>query len=206
MFTIRREQGRLQEVAPILKQFVDDHDATASWRPGLALIHAEIGQLEEARKGLESLAADDFSILPRDSLRQTSLAYLAEVCDYLQDRERAESLYRLLQPYAELTVVVGNAIVCLGATSRFLGQLATIQSNWDDAEAHFNHALDMNGRMKAEPWLAHTRYQYARMLRRRGNSDDTSRASKLIAEALIVAQELGMHGLSERIKNGASDC
>ncbi len=124
----------------------------------------------------------------------------------MQDVGRAESLYRLLQPYAELTVVVGNAIVCLGATSRFLGQLATIQSNWDDAELHFNHALELNARMKAEPWLAHTRYQYARMLQRRGNGKDASRANKLIDEALITGKNLGMHGLCERIKNDASEC
>ena len=155
---------------------------------------------------MEFLAADDFSILPKDSLRQTSLVYLAEVCDYLQDTERAKSLYRLFQPYAELTVVVGNAIVCLGATSRFLGQLAAIQSHWDDAEMHFSHALELNTRMKAEPWLAHTRYQYARMLQRRDNGEDVQRANNLIDEALITAQNLGMHGLSERIKNDASEC
>ncbi len=205
MFTIRREQGRLQEIAPVLKGFIDEHDASAAWRPGLALIYAEIGDLERAQVEFERLAVDDFSILPRDSLRQTSLVYLAEVCDYLQDTERAQSLYRLLLPYVELTVVVTNAIVCLGATSRFLGQLATTQSNWDDAELHFAHALSLNSQMKAAPWLAHTRYQYARMLLRRGKRADITRASELIDEALIAAQNLGMHGLSERIKSSAGD-
>ena len=206
MFTIRREQGRLREIAPMLKQFVDDETASAAWRPGLALIYAEIGQDDEAAAALGRLAEDDFAILPRDSLWQTSLAYLAEVCDYLQDGERAQTLYRLLMPYAELTVVVSNAIVCLGATSRFLGQLATIQSNWDDAEKHFVHALELNARMTAPPWLAHTRYQYARMLMRRNMDDDMSRANALLDEALVTAHELGMHGLIDRIKNNSGDC
>jgi len=204
MFTIRREQGRLREIAPMLQKFVDD-DASAAWRPGLALIFAEIGHLEEARVEFDRLAEDDFSILPHDSLWQTSLVYLAEVCDYLQDRECAQVLYRLLMPYSQLTVVVGNAIVCLGATSRFLGQLATTQSKWDDAEAHFNHAMEMNEQMGARPWLAHTRYQYARMLLRRGKEDDVTRASGLIDEAMLAAQELGMHGLIDLIRNGSSD-
>ena len=206
MFTIRREQGRLKEIAPMLQHFVNEQDASAAWRPGLALIYAELGRLEEAGAELEQLAADDFSILQRDSLWQTSLVYLAEVSDYLKDTERAQTLYRLLMPYAELTVVVGNAIVCLGATSRFLGQLATVQSNWQDAEKHFSHALDMNARMNATPWLAHTQYHYAHMLRQRGDSADISRANELIDEALVSGQQLGMHGLLDRIKSGASEC
>lgn len=205
MFTLRREQGRLREIAPMLKQFVSD-GASAAWRPGLALIFAEIGQHEEASAELERLASHDFTILPRDSLWQTSLVYLAEVCDYLQDTDRAQLLYRLLLPYAKLTVVVGNAIVCLGATSRFLGQLASTLSNWSDAEMHFSHALDMNAHMGALPWLAHTRFQYARMLLRRGNSDDLSRATELIDQALITGRELGMHGLLDRIKSAADAC
>ena len=206
MFTLRREQGRLQEIAPVLQQFINDEAATAAWRPGLALIHAEIGQLEEASAELDRLADNHFSILPHDSLWQTSLVYLAEVCDYLQDTDRAQILYRLLLPYADLTVVVGNAIVCLGATSRFLGQLASIQSNWDDAEMHFEHALELNTRMNATTWVAHTRYQYSRMLLRRGGGDDSARANELLDEALITAHELGMHGLIDRIKSSSSAC
>ena len=189
----------------MLRQFVND-EASAAWRPGLALIYAEIGQLDDARAELERLVADDFAILPRDSLWQTSLVYLAEVCGYLQDTEYAQKLYRSLLPYAELTVVIGAANVCLGAASRFLGQLATTQSMWDDAETHFEHALNLDARMNAIPWLAHSRYQYARMLMRRANDGDVSRANELMDQALITAQELGMHGLLERVRDGASAC
>ena len=71
---------------------------------------------------------------------------------------------------------------------------------------HFRHALDLDAGMNATPWLAHTRYQYARMLMRRAGNDDISRASGLMDEALITAQELGMHGLLERIKENANAC
>jgi hypothetical protein len=33
MFTIRREQGRLSEVAPIIKRFVDEHPRRPSGGP-----------------------------------------------------------------------------------------------------------------------------------------------------------------------------
>lgn len=206
MFTIRREQGRLQEIAPLVKHFVDEHGANAAWRPGLALIYVEIGQPRKARVEFDRLAADDFAAVPRDSLWQTCLSYLAEVCDELQDTERAQVLYGLLLPYSELAVVVGNAIVCLGATSRFLGQLAATLAHWDDAEMHFKHALDLNEAMDAKPWVAHTRYQYASMLLRRGEREDVIRANGMIDEALKMAQQLGMLGLLARIKSELSDC
>ncbi len=102
-----------------------------------------------AQAEFERLAADDFAGIPRDSLWQTCICYLAEVCGRLQDEKRATMLYGLLLPYADLTVVVGNATVCLGATSRFLGQLAAVLGRWDTAEAHFEHALRLNARMDA---------------------------------------------------------
>ena len=141
MFTIRREQGRLREVAPLVKHFVQERGAGAAWRPGLALIYCDLDQLDAARDEFERLATDGFAGIPRDSLWQTCISYLAEVCDRLQDPVRAADLYRLLLPYADLTVVVGSASVCLGATSRFLGQLAAVRGDWDAADAHFEHAL-----------------------------------------------------------------
>lgn len=205
MFTIRREQGRLAEVAPVVAHFVNQHGAGAAWRPGLTLIYCEVGRTAEAKEQFERLAKNDFSSVPRDALWQTCLSYLAEVCDELQDRQRAKTLYELLLPYAEHTLIVGNAVACLGATSRFLGQLAMVMHRWDDAARHFEHAIEFNGRLNALPWLAHTRYHYARMLLRRNLPQDAERASRLIDEAGDAAEQLGMRGLSARIRAVLSD-
>lgn len=205
MFTIRREQGRLVEIAPIVKHFVDEHGAGAAWRPGLALIYAEIGELEKARVEFVQLAADGFGAVPRDSLWQTCLTYLAEVCCALDAAEDAQVLYDLLLPYEKLTVVVGNASACLGATSRFLGQLATTLLRWDDAERHFEHALDLNAQMSAPTWLAHSQFQYSRMLFERGDAKDVESANALLDSALRIANDLGMRGLESRIKAGTAD-
>jgi tetratricopeptide (TPR) repeat protein len=206
MFTIRREQGRLREIAPVLRHFVEERGAGAAWRPGLALIYADLDQLDAAQSEFERLAADDFAGIPRDSLWQTCLCYLTDVCDRLQDEHRAGVLHGLLLPYAEQTVVVGNATVCLGATARFLGQLATIQSRWDVATAHFEQALDLNGRMGARPWIAHTQFQYARMLLRRGRPEDAERAARLVDEANRAAQALGMREFVFRVKEEPTVC
>jgi tetratricopeptide (TPR) repeat protein len=203
MFTVRREQGRLQEVAPIVKHFVEQRGAGAAWRPGLALIYADLDQRSGAAAEFERLAADAFQSVPADSLWQASICYLSEVCDYLQDAERAAVLYELLQPYAELTVVLGNATVSLGATARFLGQLAATMAKWDLAETHLSYALELNARMKAVPWTAHTLFQHSRLLMRRGRREDAERSVRLLKEAVDLARPIGMLGLLSRIKDGA---
>ena len=107
MFLLRREQGRLAELAPAVRYFVRQHAATA-WRPGLALIYSELGLVQEARTEFEHLAQHDFADLPRDGLWVTCITYLAEVCTFLQDTARAATLYHLLRPYAGRNVIVGG--------------------------------------------------------------------------------------------------
>ncbi len=200
MFTIRREQGRLREVAPLIKRFVAGTPSSATWRPGLALIYSDLAMEPEARAEFEYLAADDFTDLPWDALRPATLAYLSEVCAFLGDAQRAATLYRLMKPYDGQNLVVGFAAACCGAVARFLGILAAVQSDWSQAEMHFEDALALNARMGATSWLAHTQCQYADVLLIRGSQADRARGRFLLDEALATAQVLGMHALSGRIQ------
>jgi class 3 adenylate cyclase/DNA-binding NarL/FixJ family response regulator len=198
MFLLRREQGRLAELAPAVRYFVRQHTATA-WRPGLALIYSELGLVQEARGEFEHLAQHDFTDLPRDGLWVTCITYLAEVCTFLQDTARAATLYHLLHPYAGRNVIVGGSVACYGAASRYLGMLATTMARWGEAEQHFQEALAMNTRTGARPWLAHTQHDYAAMLLARGRPEDRTQAMILLEEALAAARDLGMRALEARL-------
>jgi DNA-binding CsgD family transcriptional regulator len=199
MFTIRREQGRLQELEPVVKYFVQQHGVASTWRPGLALIYCELGRRREARREFEHLAQHDFADLPRDGLWLACMIYLAEICAYLGDAARAAMLYPLLLPYAERAIVVGGQVACYGAASRYLGMLAATMSHWQDAEQHFEAALAMNANMGARPWLAHTQHDYAAILVARNQPGDTEKAAALLQEALTTARDLGMQALEARI-------
>ncbi len=199
MFTLRQQQGRLRELAPLVKHFVRQHGSTSAWRPGLALIYREIGQKREARMEFERLAAHDFTDLPQDTLWVVCIVYLTEVCAFLGDGRHAATLYDLLLPYAGHNVVAGAAYMCYGDASRYLGMLAHAMEHWQEAEQHFEQALTMNAKMGARPWLAHTQYDYAMMLATRDYPGDADKASLLLHEALLTARELGMQALEERI-------
>jgi predicted ATPase/DNA-binding CsgD family transcriptional regulator len=207
MFTIRREQGRLREIEPVLRSFVQRHSLASAWRPGLALLYSELGLEQEARDVFESLAADDFTGIPRDALWASCIAYLAEVCAFLRDAPRAATLCQLLLPYAKRSIMAGGHTACLGSASHYLGLLAATMSRWEEAEAHFQDALGMHIKMGAKPWLVHTRYEYARMLLARHSASvmpsqaPTSRekAASLLYEALLLSRDLGMRALEERV-------
>jgi class 3 adenylate cyclase/tetratricopeptide (TPR) repeat protein len=197
MFTIRREQGRLAEVAALFRRFLDENPQDRAWRPGLALIASDLGFEQAARTAFENLAAGDFAF-PVDAKRSLTFSYLAEVCARLRDGRRAERLYDLLLPYRDVTIIAPVTTVCCGAAARYLGMLAGVIGDWGMAEDHFEAALAMDERIEAWPWLAHTQHEFAVMLRARGGC---ARADALLAAAAETAQRLGMTALQQRIRS-----
>jgi DNA-binding NarL/FixJ family response regulator len=199
MFTLRREQGRLQEMAPVVRHFVQTNPEASTWRPGLAVIYSELGQQQEARAEFAYFASTDFANIPRDALWVTCITYLSEVCAFLGDSDSAATLYQFLLPHNGYNILVGPTAACYGAAARYLGMLAATLSRWEEAQRHFEAALAMNARMGARPWLAHTQHEYAGMLLHRGHPDDTEKAMLLLDEALVTSRELGMCALEERL-------
>ncbi|HLG49833.1 MAG TPA: adenylate/guanylate cyclase domain-containing protein [Reyranella sp.] len=197
MFAIRRDQGRLAEVAPLVKRFVSENPDEAIWKPGLMLIASDLGFRAQARQHFESFAATDFA-LPQDAKRQITLSYFAEVCAALGDAQRAERLHELLYPYRDVTMMMPPHTLCTGATRHYLGMLAATMDDWRTAEEHFREALAFNERLKAWPRLAWTRFEYARMLLARGLKDDSVLAMELRKMAVGAAERMGMGLLLQR--------
>jgi tetratricopeptide (TPR) repeat protein len=201
IYLLRREQGRLSELEPGLRAWAEQHPRTPPWRCALAHLLAELGRTQEARREFESLAASDFASLRRAGPGWLlSLLLLAQVCVVLEDEPRAEVLYRLLEPDARLHPVAGNMAVHFGSLTRPLGSLAGLLCRFEEAERHFESALEVHRRMGARPWLAYTQHDFARMLRARGEGRDQRKALQLAGEALATARELGMVALAGRAK------
>ncbi len=192
MFSLHREQGHLAEFAPVIAHFVQSTPAAKTWRPGLALIYAEIGDIKAARDQFEVLAKNDFVDLPHDGLRSCCLAFVTEVCVRLDDRARATQLYRLLAPFSGHNIVVGAAVLSFGSADRFLGMLAATAGRWRLAGRHFEAAVVSDTCTGAIPWLARTNLCFARMLKQRGRAADRERALALTSAALSSAVKLGM--------------
>jgi DNA-binding SARP family transcriptional activator/tetratricopeptide (TPR) repeat protein len=200
MFNIRREQGRLGEVEDAVARFIEMYPAIPAWRCTQALMHVELGRMDAARASFEAVAGPGFDALPRDANWLIGLTLLAEVCGALGDAERARALYDLLAPHGGRNVLVGRAASCNGSASRLLGILAGVLGEWEEAERRFFEAREMHVRMGARPWLARTELAWAEMLLARGEPADEAAARERLAEAIVIADALGMVAVAERAR------
>jgi tetratricopeptide (TPR) repeat protein len=191
MFIVRREQGRLAEVEDLIREAVEKYPGYRSFRCFTPLLDWELGREDEARRGFDELAEANFDGLPQDAEWLFCLSLLAEVASYLNDRERAAVLYRLLRPYPRVNAMAAGE-VALGPVARFLGILATTTTRWEEAAEHFEDAIAMNANIGARPGLAHTQDDYARMLLVRDQAGDKERALELLGDAVSIYKELGM--------------
>jgi tetratricopeptide (TPR) repeat protein len=146
-----------------------------------------------------TLARDDFCDLPRDQTWLPSLAGLCGLVALFGDAPRARLLYRLLLPYADRCVIAG-VFLGAGSVSRPLGQLATILGRYDDAERHFEQALEMNTHLRSPLSIGHTQHDYARMLLLRNDPGDNDQALQLLTEALTTAEALGLTALANNAR------
>ncbi len=200
IFTIRREQGRLDEARPLVEAVARLGQEGATWRPALTVLYAELGLLDDAARELAHLVADDLAAVPRDSLYGGSLTYLADAAVVVGDRAAATALYQELLPYRHLVVQVGSNLAAHGAADRCLGALAALLGRVRDAESHFETALRLDERAHMPVWVAHSQLAYGRALVARGRAADRDRARGLLAAAADTAARLGL----VRVARGAA--
>src|SRR5262249_29481445 len=87
-----------------------------------------------------------------------------------------------------------------GNASRLLGLLAATRGSFDLAEQHYGRAQEMHDSMGARPMYARTQVSFAEMLLARRGPGDVDRARELLADAILVADALGMVVLAERAR------
>jgi class 3 adenylate cyclase len=194
--SIRREQGRLAELVPILAAQVAANPVPALSRCGLAFCRSETGLIDLARPELVRLANANFGALPLDFMWLPCLAYLAETCARLDEMEIAAHLYRLLEPYGARHVAIG-CFVYLGAIPYYLGLLATTLLDVQGARRHFEAALKAHSEMGASVWVLRTQLHYARMLLSLSNADRGT-AIELLDACRRDATALGLQNTAQQ--------
>ncbi len=190
-FLSYRLQGRHADLEALVRRNADRLPAMRRWRCGLALVLAELGREDEARRELEHLAAADFDDVPRDALWLVSTALLAELCALLGDRTRAGRLYELLVPYEGRNVVSMGAVY-VGPVARYLGLLAMTTGEDERALAHLETARSAAERMGARPMVVLAALDAAEVLARRAAPNDAQRGRALVQRVAQDAAQMGM--------------
>jgi tetratricopeptide (TPR) repeat protein len=199
LFALRREQGRMAELSTLMERWMSDETNLGRVARLAAIRHMELGHDAEARRCFELLAADGFSALPRNNLWVDTLCNLADVCSFLDDGDRAVLLMQSLAPYADRCAVLGD-VVCRGSVSRYLGMLATTTGRWDEADRHFEHALETDARIGAVISTASGHYEYGRSLLRRGDPAARARATEHLDAAVSAGDALKLTSLARKAR------
>ncbi len=198
MFGIRREQGRLAELAPVVRILAASKDRGGAWGPGLAAVLAELGMHDEARRELRRVR-DRGLIELRTGLWLASLVYLADAVALVGDDRLAAEVYAELLPNAGTIVTVGHGVACYGSADRYLGMVAATAGERDLARSHLEVALEVERAMGAWTWLAHSLYSLGKVLVDAGG-DDRGRGRELLQESASLADRIGMPMLLGRVR------
>ena len=124
MFSIRREQGRLAELAPVVRILAGGEREGGAWGPGLAALLAELDMFDDARQELDEIRRRGLDEL-RPALWLASLTYLTDASYAVGDaRDGGASSTRRCERHAGEIVTVGHGVTCYGSVDRYLGMAA----------------------------------------------------------------------------------
>jgi hypothetical protein len=214
LLLIRRDQGRIAEVEPLVASAADDSPVT-SWRVAHAMVLADLARGPEALAALGAVVGHDgehLAGLARDPLWHVTMATVAETIVALDDApgtghapdDRLVRLSRTLRACfgdePDRVVVVAGAAACWGAAARFTAPLAHLEGRLDEAQALYRRSIGIHERMSAWPFLARDHLAYAALLRDLHRDDDADVHAQAGA---VMASRIGLVGLPPRARREA---
>jgi len=179
------------ELAQALEGVPDVPSGTAAV---LALVAARREDTAAARDWLSRVAVDSW-LWVGDPM---AVMMLGEPAALLGDAGRCAALYDTIAFATGVDVTLGLfGFVWDGPVERVQALLADACGRWGDAVRHFESALMRLERLGAKPYLARTRYEYARALLARG--EQREEALGLLRSARAIAAEIGLPTLERLI-------
>lgn len=154
LLELRRTQGRLDELTPLLNGLVGAQTVLPAWKAAASFVLAEDDAVRSAALSAE-LAADRFAALPRDFAWLASVQLLARAAVARGDVASGAAITEALKPYASWVVWQGTC--AYGPVAITLAELALLRG--DDAEAArmATSGLELAERLGAPVYAAEAR-------------------------------------------------
>jgi tetratricopeptide (TPR) repeat protein len=199
LFFLRREQGRLEELVQMTRDFAAAHAEVPALRVGLLFLWAELGRIDEARGLLTALSAEDLGRL-HDRNWPASWFQLARAAFVVGDQQIARHLIEGVHEPTERCAQVSLATVCLGSTDLPRAWLLHTIGDLDAADQRYRSAADDNARIGARSWLAQVRADHARLLLERRQGSDVDEAERLFQLATEAATDIGLAPVIDEVE------
>ena len=159
----------------------------------LGLAQAELGKREDTLASINKLKEMLTEQLPGTLPTATIITCLALLAIVVGDQELAVELY------PQLLTFRGQHYWFL--VDRVLGMLATLRRDWETADIHLAEAVTIAQRERLRPELARTLLAQADLELAHGNHESSSRAIKLMSDALDLFEELNMTKSVEQVRS-----
>jgi len=202
MIGVRRQQGRYGELVPMIEQVAADNPALPVFRATLAEGHMEAGDVDTARRMLEAATAA-LDSLPYDVVWIFAVASYADVASELRAETPARLLLNLLAPFDDQVLFIGATAG--SPVAYYCGSLESVLGRYEEAEAHFVTAAELNARGQMKFAAAATHLRWGRMLSARNGPGDLERARDLLRQAHDAASSRGYVSIARRAAAALSD-
>ena len=191
------ERGLWERAATELEPLVEGAHALPINRAALAMFHARLGNLDEARRHLRPFTESDFAILAHNAHWSPAMVMLADAATWLGYADAAARMRDLLKPLSERTA--WHAFTALWPIDVALAQLSVVLGEHDRAHAYLDAAERLCERENLVAHRVRVALYRAWALRDAGKGVD-ARPALAAADASPcagVAREARLMGLAE---------
>ena len=172
----------------------------------LKLIQGYAGKGFESDAGVCAIAAAQTA----DTHPLPLLCAVAEIGYLISEPQVSAQVYTALHHAMDRDIIFTRGWIFL--IPRVLGLVAVLNQWWDQADRHFQVALEVATRVNAQPELGRTYLDYALMLEARGHADDLGHVQQFASQARTIFTHLGMvpflqraDDLQQRLQPSAPD-
>jgi hypothetical protein len=187
-------EGRLADLDPpaagVEGPVAERSQRGPAWRAyhfTFAWVHAERGEIEQARQEFEGAFADGFASLPQDVNWLDALGAAANAAVALRDLERSHELRTLLEPYADRMIVNARGALHTGSVAHVLARLAAACGDTAAADPLYQHAAMRDQHAGAPAWVLRDLRHHSEFVRSIGQHE---RADALSQRATDLASAI----------------
>lgn len=123
-FHVARRGHDVETIREMIGLVIDGLEDYPAWGCQLALVYAELGELERSRQLVRRIMAAGLDVVPKDSEWAELLWALGEAALLVDEAAAVRAVHAALEPYADLWAVDGFGAACLGQVRELLDRLA----------------------------------------------------------------------------------
>jgi hypothetical protein len=150
-YAVGRNRGQFAELAALERQLGELVDSNPMFVAVFALVHAEAGHVDDARRMLDALTV--WAPWPRNWVWLATTTTALEAAVLIGDTDTVRRYAALLNRYSGHWAMAAGELVCMGPIDRVLGLARQAAGELDAAEAMLASALESARGQGAMPWI-----------------------------------------------------